>query len=208
MKVWGRGSRGGRRIRAAVRLRVVVAAAAGALVLAGCGTASSSAGSAGAAGAPSGGDAKQGSTAPTSAPASPAPAVSAPAGDPEGYDSSRDAAADVAAAKAAAAKDGKPVLLDFGANWCPDCVVLGRTFMRPSTAALLAKYHVVRVDVGEFDHNLELTAHYVDLQTSGIPALAVVDSQGHAMVNTNQGEFSNARTMPEAEVDAFLKKWV
>jgi protein disulfide-isomerase len=185
----------------------LAAAGVGVVVLAGCGSAGSSSGADGS----SAGEAKQGSTAPTSAPSSstpPASSATATAAAPESYDSTRDAAADVAAAKAAAAKDGRPVLIDFGANWCPDCVVLGKTFTQPSTASLLANYHVVRVDVGEFDHNLELTAHYVDLQTSGIPALAVMDSQGHAMVNTNQGEFASARSMPEAEVDAFLKKWM
>lgn len=127
--------------------------------------------------------------------------------EPGGYDPGRNAAADVAAARTASAKDGRPVLLDFGANWCPDCVVLGRTFAGPGTTQLLAEYHVVRVDVGEFDHNLDLAARYVNLRTSGIPALAVVDSRGRIEVATNQGEFANARSMPAAQVNAFLKKW-
>jgi hypothetical protein len=59
---------------------------------------------------------------------------------------------------------------DFGADWCPDCVVLGTTFIRPATAKLLSGYHVVRVDVGEFDHNLDIAAPYVNLRSSGIPA--------------------------------------
>ena len=99
------------------------------------------------------------------------------------------------------------MLIDFGANWCPDCRVLGTTFTEPATAALLAKYHVVRVDVGQFDHNLPVAARYVDLNSSGIPALAVVDAHGRTEVATNQGEFANARTMTESQVDAFLKKW-
>ncbi|MFI1092180.1 thioredoxin family protein [Streptomyces sp. NPDC020917] len=126
---------------------------------------------------------------------------------PEGYDPARDAAADIAAARRSAAADGRPVLLDFGADWCPDCVVLGKTFTEPDTAGLLAKYHVVRVDVGDFDHNLDVAAQYVELRSSGIPALAVVDAHGKLEVATNQGQFANARDMPAAEVNAFLKKW-
>lgn len=125
----------------------------------------------------------------------------------EGYDPSRNAAADLAAAKKAAAKDGRPVLVDFGADWCPDCVVLGHTFTEPATAALLAKYHVVKVDVGEFDHNLDVAGRYVDLDTSGIPALVVLAPSGATRTATNDGQFSNARSMPASEVDAFLKKW-
>ncbi|MBM9507837.1 thioredoxin family protein [Actinacidiphila acididurans] len=126
---------------------------------------------------------------------------------PDGYDPTRDAAADIAAAQRAAAKDGRPVLIDFGADWCPDCVVLGRTFTQPGTAELLSKYHVVKVDVGQFDHNLAVVRRYVNLNTSGIPALAVVDSRGRTEVATNRGEFANARSMPAAQVNAFLSRW-
>lgn len=62
----------------------------------------------------------------------PTPAAARPAATTEpireGYDPARDAKADIAAALAEAGRDGRPVLLDFGADWCPDCVVLGRTF--------------------------------------------------------------------------------
>lgn len=54
------------------------------------------------------------------------------------YDASADAEADVKDALAAAAKDGKPVLVDLGADWCPDCVVLGRLAAKPEVAPLLA----------------------------------------------------------------------
>lgn len=124
------------------------------------------------------------------------------------YDASTDGAGDVKRALAAAAKDGKPVLVDFGADWCPDCVVLGKLAAKPSVALLLAKFHVVSVDVGQFDRNLDvldkLTVH---LQTSGIPALVVLDPTGKVRTVTNDGSFANARTMSAADVAAFLKKW-
>ncbi|WP_435176418.1 thioredoxin family protein [Actinacidiphila sp. bgisy145] len=179
-------------------------AAAVTLLLAGCGA---SDGASSDASAPTTKPAATSST-PTATTPTTAPAATTPAtASPEGYDPTRDAAADVTAAERASAKDGRPVLIDFGADWCPDCVVLGRTFTEPATAALLAKYHVVRVDVGQFDHNLSLAARYVDLDSSGIPALAVVDRHGTTETATNQGQFSNARSMPESQVDAFLKTW-
>ncbi|MGW5351385.1 thioredoxin family protein [Streptomyces sp. NPDC004031] len=192
------------------RLRLLTVAGAATMVLAGCGSGS---GPASGQREVAGGDAPVTSAAhPTTTPAAPAPdpttAAPSPArAEPEGYDPARDAAADIAAAKRAAAKDGRPVLLDFGADWCPDCVVLGKVFTRPATAELLTGYHVVRVDVGEFDHNLDLAARYIDLRTSGIPALTVLNPAGHIRVATNAGEFADARSMPESQVDAFLKKW-
>jgi len=176
----------------------LAAAAVCLAALAGCGSSNGSAAS---------GDARAADRAPvaSSSGTPSAPAGTAPAAGE--YDAARNAAADIAAAKAASAEDGRPVLIDFGANWCPDCRVLGVTFTRPATAALVARYHLVRVDVGQFDHNLQVVARYVDLSTSGIPALAVVNPQGRTEVATNQGEFANARSMTEDQVDTFLKKW-
>jgi thioredoxin 1 len=124
------------------------------------------------------------------------------------YDASAHAEADVKRALTAAAKDGKPVLVDFGADWCPDCVVLGKLAAKPSVAPLLAKFHVVSVDVGQFDRNLDVAKKLtVDLQASGIPALVVLDGKGKVRTVTNDGSFANARKMKTGDVAAFLKKW-
>jgi thioredoxin 1 len=124
------------------------------------------------------------------------------------YDASTDGAGDVKRALSSAAKDGKPVLVDFGADWCPDCVVLGKLATKPSVAPLLANFHVVSVDVGQFDRNLDVVDKLtVNLQTSGIPALVVLDPKGKVRTVTNDGSFANARTMSAADVAAFLKKW-
>ena len=42
-----------------------------------------------------------------------------------------DPAKDIAAALTAAATEHKRVLIDFGADWCPDCRVLGALFEDP-----------------------------------------------------------------------------
>src|SRR6187397_1421987 len=82
--------------------------------------------------------------APVPAPA-PAPALVYPPSD---------SAADIAAALRAAKQDGKHVLLDFGADWCPDCRVLGKLFEDPTVAPVAeASFHVVHIDVGRRDKN-------------------------------------------------------
>ncbi|MEV7176044.1 thioredoxin family protein [Kitasatospora sp. NPDC093679] len=144
----------------------------------------------------------------SAAPATPAPAALADAEIPDGYDGTRDAAADIKAALALSATDHRQVLLDFGADWCPDCHVLDKLFRAGQVAPLLhSDYRVVAVDVGQFDHNLDLAARYVDLQRSGIPALVVLAPDGTVRTATNDGSFSNARSMDAAGVAAFLKRW-
>jgi thiol:disulfide interchange protein len=142
----------------------------------------------------------------SSAAASPSAAVTEAI--PDHYDPARDPATDLKAALALAAKDRKEVLVDFGADWCPDCRVLDTLFQSTQTKPLLQRnYHVVAVDVGQFDHNLDFAAGYVNLKTSGIPALVILAPNGKVRVATNDGSFADARTMNSDQVNAFLTRW-
>jgi thiol:disulfide interchange protein len=140
---------------------------------------------------------------------SPTPAVTSTAlALPDGYDPTRDANADIAAAVSTAAKEHREVLLDFGADWCPDCQALDVMYRSAQVEPLLQKdYVVVAVDVGRFNHNLAVAGRYVDLRTSGIPALVVLKPDGTVRTATNDGSFSNARTMDPGQVSAFLTRW-
>jgi thiol:disulfide interchange protein len=129
-------------------------------------------------------------------------------GPPGGYDANRNAKADITAALATAAREHREVLIDFGANWCPDCRALDVMFRSAQVEPVLEKgYVVVAVDVGQFNHNLDLAGQYVNLQTSGIPALVVLKSDGALRTATNDGSFSNARAMDPGQVRAFLIRW-
>jgi thiol:disulfide interchange protein len=126
-----------------------------------------------------------------------------------GYDPTRDPQTDIAAALATAATSHQQVLLDFGANWCPDCRSLDALFATAPLKQMISRdYLVVPIDVGQFDHNLDLAARYVNLQTSGIPALVVLTPTGKIRVATNDGAFENARTMTSHQVSVFLTDWL
>jgi thiol:disulfide interchange protein len=100
------------------------------------------------------------------------------------------------------------VLLDFGADWCPDCVALDGMFHSAQVESLLnSNYVVVPVDVGDWNLNLAVAGDYVDLNTSGIPALVVISDSGQVREATNDGSFSNARTMAPSQVASFLTTW-
>ena len=66
---------------------------------------------------------------------------------------------------------------------------------------------MVAVDVGQFNLNLDFAAKYVNLTTSGIPALVVLTPNGKTRTATNDGSFENARTMNNDQVNAFLTQW-
>ena len=115
----------------------------------------------------------------------------------------------IQAALTAARHDGKRVLLDFGADWCPDCRALDRMFAEDSVMAVLESgYHVVRIDVGRHDRNLDIVAQYGNPIAGGIPAIVILDGAGEALVATNQGELATARSMDSEQVLVFLRRWL
>jgi thiol-disulfide isomerase/thioredoxin len=100
------------------------------------------------------------------------------------------------------------VLLDFGANWCPDCIVLARLFEDGAVKPYLtANFHLVRVNVGRSDQNQNLCAEYGNPTGKGIPAVVVLDPKGRVLASTNGGELANARTATAREILEHLKRW-
>jgi thioredoxin 1 len=114
----------------------------------------------------------------------------------------------IAQALAAAKADHKRVLLDFGADWCPDCQVLAQLFDEPQVKPFLdAHYHVVRIDVGRWDNNLDVANRYGNPIEKGIPAVVILDAESHTITTTAGGELANARNATANEILSFLQQW-
>jgi thioredoxin 1 len=124
------------------------------------------------------------------------------------YPPPEEAQAEISSALAAASKDHKRVLLVFGGNWCYDCHVLDTTFRSKLFAPLVNEnYHVLHINVGNYDANLDLAKKYEIPLEKGVPSLAILDPDGKLVVSQKKGEFeSTVRIGPEDVVD-FLKKW-
>ena len=124
------------------------------------------------------------------------------------YSDTADAKAEIRAAIASAASGHKHVLLDFGANWCPDCHLLNIYFHDPSNAGVLqANYVLVDVNVGNYDKNLDVAQRYGIPLAKGIPALVVLDGQGRVLYAQRNGEFEKMSKLDTSDVMAFLEKW-
>jgi thiol:disulfide interchange protein len=116
--------------------------------------------------------------------------------------------ADLAAALKTAAASHKRILLDFGGNWCPDCVVLDRYFHDPANLPILeSNFVLVHVNIGHMDANLEIAEKYGVPLSKGVPALAVLDEQGKLLYSQRSGEFEAMRRMESSEVTRFLAQW-
>jgi protein disulfide-isomerase len=123
------------------------------------------------------------------------------------YDEAADAHAAVRSALAAATRSNTPVLVVFGANWCPDCRVLDTAMHSGSSAPLMQKnFRVVKVDVGRFDRNVDLAEAYGVPLKKGIPAVAVLSPQGKVVYATKSGELADAREMGEDGIYRFFSR--
>ena len=118
--------------------------------------------------------------------------------------------ADIEAGLKEAAKTNRRVLVDFGGNWCPDCIVLDRHFHASENSALLDKHYVlVHVNVGDkgITDNFAIAERYGIPLKKGVPALAVLQPDGRVVFAQKQGEFEAMRKMDPASVGEFLRKW-
>jgi len=124
------------------------------------------------------------------------------------YPPPEEAPAEISSALAAAAKDHKRVLLVFGGNWCYDCHVLDATFRSKEFAPMVnASYHVIHINIGNSDANLDLAKKYEVPLEKGVPSLAILDPDGKLVVSQKNGEFESTLKIGPEDVVAFLKKW-
>jgi len=123
---------------------------------------------------------------------------------PQGVDANQEIAETLRIASAAR----KRVLLVFGGNWCFDCHVLDEAFHSPEIAPTLNKSFVVaHIDIGQMDKNLDIAKKYDIPLERGVPAIAVLDSDGKLLFSQKRGEFEAARSMAPEDILAFLNKW-
>ncbi len=122
------------------------------------------------------------------------------------YDETADAKAQVAAALTTAKQIRKPVLVLFGANWCGDCVALDSSLKSEKNAALMAQsFILLKVDIGEFNRNLDLAKVYGNPIKMGIPAAVLLSPNNDVLYATKAGELANARRMSETGVYDFFQ---
>lgn len=121
------------------------------------------------------------------------------------YDEHADAGAALQAAQSAAQAAGQTVFVVFGANWCEDCRAFDKAMKAEPSAGLIARsFQVVKIDVGNFDRNLDIAERYGNPIKKGIPAAVLLTSEGRVLYATRAGELANARRMGDTGIHDFL----
>ena len=126
------------------------------------------------------------------------------------YDEKADADAVIAAARTRATKSHKRLLIDLGGNWCLDCRILAGTVALPELRAFVDRhFEVVTVDIGRFDKNAQVAAHYgVKGRLAGVPAVLIVDPRTDRLVNMgHETALADARHMDPQALADWLAQW-
>jgi thioredoxin 1 len=124
------------------------------------------------------------------------------------YPNDVDARAEIKDAEERAAIQHRRVLLIFGANWCYDCHVLDLALHRPDFEPAVAGYEIVHVDIGpDGKKNADVAQQFDVPLDKGVPALAVIESDGKLMVSQKNGEFEDARALTPETLLEFLNRW-
>ena len=130
---------------------------------------------------------------------------------PYPYKEQANADRDVARAKARAKAEHKLLMIDLGGNWCGDCRLLTATMEQsPELRAFVEKHYVVvLVDVGRFDKNLQVPAHYgITARLEGVPALLIVDPKTDKLLDPGVvSDIQDARNMTPQALADFIAKW-
>lgn len=126
---------------------------------------------------------------------------------PKPYDESADAKLALESAFATAKTTLKPVFVVFGANWCPDCRALDQAMKEEPIAGLVSNtFIVVKIDVGNFNKNMDISTRYGNITKKGIPAAILLSPDGEILFATRAGELASAKHMGPSGIYDFLSK--
>jgi thiol:disulfide interchange protein DsbD len=95
-------------------------------------------------------------------------------------------------AVALARSSGRPLLIDFGAQWCVPCKELeAKVFAQPEVARLMSEqFTLLRVDCDREDDDPAIGQMRERYQAGGLPAVRVVSAQGDILARLDDANIT------------------
>ena len=102
----------------------------------------------------------------------------------------------------------KQPLVIFGANWCPDAQCLEAVMgMLTVTKFLAQHYEIMRVDVGDYDQNMELYTVFDMPSEEGIPRVVILDLKGRVLNFDSNDRWRTARETDPQEIFNYFQEF-
>ena len=70
----------------------------------------------------------------------------------------------------------------------------------------MGKFKVVKVDVGNFDRNVDVSTAYGNATKKGIPSAVILSPDNKVLFMTRAGELADARSMSDDGIYEFFTK--
>jgi len=94
---------------------------------------------------------------------------------------------DEPAAVAEARAAGRPIIVDFMADWCVPCKEFDvRVFSRPDVAREMRRFTLLRVDLSKGDDDPQIAAIKKKYQADTLPAVRIVTADGAILARTDE----------------------
>ena len=102
----------------------------------------------------------------------------------------------------------KQPLVIFGANWCPDAQCLEAIMRMLTVTKFLAQhYEIMRVDVGDYDQNMELYTVFDMPSEEGVPRVVILDLKGRVLNFDSNDRWRTARETDPQEIFNYFQEF-
>ncbi len=105
--------------------------------------------------------------------------------------------------------DEKKRLLILGANWCPDAKAFTAMLeTNPLAAFVESHFQPVLIDVGRYDHNMDIPTSFGLKNLDGLPSLIILGADDQFLNAQDYNIFRNARTRKPEEIIEYLLPFI
>ncbi|MDA1238843.1 MAG: thioredoxin family protein [Proteobacteria bacterium] len=101
----------------------------------------------------------------------------------------------------------QPVFI-FGANWCPDCLVLDGVLKLPTIKKFInTTYEVLHIGVGDYSINMDLMNYLGDSSGKGLPLVLIFNKGANLLNGSKSRELRTARNKSYQDIFDYFQSY-